>query len=132
MIYSAQIRRVGEVEGEVWLNIKGKDLNCFAYNSMPREAKEGAFYPVELTPQVWGDYKVTELAEDAPASTVQIGNSFAYVVTGQLNGNRLHTVGGLEFEDDFLLSEFGYLEGKMVAWQVDRIDAEFLSDVPIG
>ncbi|ESS47795.1 hypothetical protein L665_03773 [Ralstonia solanacearum SD54] len=36
--------------------------------------------------------------------------------------------GGIVFEDDVLLSDFGYLEGKMIAWKIDRIDVEFLSD----
>lgn len=128
MIYSARLRHVSnEVEGEVLLTINGMDLPCFAYASLPHEAKEGSFYRVELIPQVLNDYQVSELDEDVPPSIVQVGNSFSHVITGRLSGNRLDA-GGIVFEDDALLSDFGYLEGKMIAWKVDRIDAEFLSD----
>jgi hypothetical protein len=125
MIYSAQLQHVSdEVEGEVVLTINGMDLTCFAYASLPYEAKEGSFYQVELIPQVLNDYQISELDEDASPSIVQIGDSFAYVIRGRLSDNCLDA-GGIVFEDDALLSGFGYLEGKMIAWKVDRIDAEF-------
>ena len=128
MIYTAQLKHVsGEVEGEVILAINGTDLTCFAYSSLPHNAKEDTFYQIELTAEIRDDYHVSELDENVPPSIVQIGNSFAHMITGRLSGNRLDA-GGIVFEDDVLLSDFGYLEGKMIAWKVDRIDAEFLSD----
>jgi hypothetical protein len=128
MIYSAQLRHVSdEVEGEVILTINGIDLTCFAYSSLPYDAKEGSLYQVELTAEVLNDYCVIELNEEASPSIIQIDNSFSYMITGRLNGNSLDA-GCIVFEDDVLLSDFSYLEGKIISWKVDRIDAEFLSD----
>lgn len=128
MIYSAELRHVStEVEGEVLLVINGMDLLCFAYASLPLEAKKGSYYLVALVPKVLNDYQVSELDENVPPSIEQVGDSFSHVITGRLSGNRLDA-GGIVFEDDSLLSEFSYLEGKTIAWKVDRIDAEFLFD----
>ncbi len=127
MNYLAQIKRLSDdVEEEVVLRINGVELTCFA-TVCPYKIEEGASYQVELTAQVFNEYLVSELDEEASPSIVQIGDSFSHVITGRLSGNRLD-VGDIVFEDDVLLSDFGYLEGKMIAWKVDRIDAEFLSD----
>ena len=125
MNYLAKIKRLNDdVEEEVVLCINGVELTCFA-TVCPYNIKEGASYHVELTAQVFNDYLVNALGEDASPSIVQVGNSFSHIITGLLNDNRLDA-GGIVFEDDILLSEFGYLEGKIVSWKVDRIDAEFL------
>lgn len=125
MSYTAELKHVSdEVEGEVLLNIDGINLTCFAYSSLPQGAKEHALYQVEITAQVFHDYQVHE-TDDVSPSITQIGNSFVHVITGRLKGNRLDA-GGMVFEDDILLSDFGYLDGRMLAWKVDRIDAEFL------
>ncbi|MEC4723583.1 hypothetical protein RY831_31075 [Noviherbaspirillum sp. CPCC 100848] len=127
MNYLAQIKRLSDdVEEEVVLRINGLEVTCFA-TVCPYKIEEGASYQVELTAQVFNEYLVSELDEDASASIVQIGGSFSHVITGRLSGNRLEA-GAIVFEDDVLLSDFGYLEGKMIAWKIDRIDAEFLSD----
>jgi len=127
MIYLAEVRRLSDdVEEEVVLRINGIELTCFAI-VCPYKIEEGVSYQVELTAEVMNDYLVSELDEEVSPSIVQIGDSFSHVITGKLDGNRLDA-GGIVLEDDVLLSDFGYLEGKMIAWKVDRIDAEFLSD----
>lgn len=127
MNYLAQIKRLSDdVEEEVVLCIDGVELTCFVA-VCPYKIEERASYQVELTAQVFNEYLVSELGEEASSSIVQIGDSFSHVITGRLIGNRLDA-GGIVFEEDVLLSDFGYLEGKMIAWKVDRIDAEFLSD----
>jgi hypothetical protein len=127
MNYLAQIKNLSDdVEEEVVLRINGVELTCFAA-VCPYKIEEGASYHVELTAQAFNEYLVSKLDEEASPSIVQIGDSFSHVITGRLSGNRLD-VSGIVFEDGVLLSNFGYLEGKMIAWKVDRIDAEFLSD----
>ncbi|WP_232520379.1 hypothetical protein [Ralstonia solanacearum] len=127
MKYLAKIERLsGDVEEEVVLRINGVELICFAA-VCPYKIEEGASYQVELTEQVFNEYQVGELDEEASPSIAQIGDSFSHVIAGRLGGNRLDA-GGIVFEDDVLLSDFGYLEGKMIAWKIDRIDFEFLSD----
>lgn len=126
MNYLAQIKRLSDdVEEEVVLRINGVELTCFA-TVCPYKIEEGASYQVELTAQAFNDYLVNELGEEASPSIVQVGNSFSHIITGRLNDNRLDA-GGIVFEDDMLLSDFGYLEGKIISWRVGRIDAEFLS-----
>lgn len=125
MHYSAKILRLNEdVEEEVVLVINGLELVCFV-NMLPHGAKEGQSYQVELIPMVFNEYSVHELNGDVLPSIIQVNNSFSYIAVGKLSGNRLNA-GGVVFEDDFLLSDFGHLEGKIISWKVDRIDVEFL------
>ena len=125
MNYLAKIKRLSnDIEEEVVLRINSVELTCFV-TVFPYKIEEGSSYQVELTAQVFNDYLVNELSKEEPPSIVQVGNSFSYVITGRLNDNRLNA-GSIVFEDEMLLSDFGYLEGKIVSWKVDRIDAEFL------
>jgi hypothetical protein len=126
MNYLAQIKRLSDDVEEVVLRINGVELTCFT-TACPYKIEEGVSYQVELTAQVFNEYLVSEIAEEASPSIVQIGDSFFHVITGRLSGNRLNA-SGIVFEDDVLLHDFGYFEGKMIAWKVDRIDAEFLSN----
>jgi len=128
MIFEAQLKQFGgDIEGEVILNVNGRDLTCFSYSSLPHDAKQGAYYRVEFTPQVFHEYQVDLREDEVPPSVQQIGKGFSYVMTGRLTGNRLDA-GCVVFEDDVLLSDYGYLEGKIVSWKVDRLDAEFLRE----
>ena len=125
MNYIVQIKRLSDdVEQEVVLRIKNFKITCFAA-ACPYKIEEGEFYRVSLTTQVLNDYHIDEVDEEVPSSLVQIGNGFSYIITGRLTNNCLD-VDGIFFEDDMLLSNFGYLEGKMITWKVDRIDVEFL------
>ena len=114
MNYLAQIKLLSDdVEEEVVLRINGVELKCFA-TVCPYKIEEGASYQVESTAQVFNDYLVKELGEDASPLIVQVGNSFFHIITGRLNDNRLDA-GGIVFADDMLLSDFGYLEGKIIS-----------------
>ena len=120
MIYQAKILRLDEsVEGEVMLQVGSTELTCFAYNFA---IEVGSSYPVELN--LFDDWTIEEVPDDSEPSIVRIGSTFTYVIVGRLNGRFLEC-GELTFENDSLLSDFGYLDGKMVAMKVDRIDADF-------
>jgi len=122
MIHQAKVLRIDDpVEGEVLLQVGNTELTCFAY-SHPYGIRVGSSYPVELL--LFDDYVVEEASDDSKPSVIRTGNTFAYVITGRLNGRHLES-GELTFEDDALLSDFGYLDGKMVAIKVGRIDADF-------
>lgn len=124
MHYSAKVLRLSDdIEEEVTLVIDGRKLVCFA-NMLPYGVKEGQSHQVELIPMVFNDYVIHELSDDISPSFTQIGYSFSYTIVGKLTGNVLN-VGSIEFQDDYLLSDFGYLDGKMISWEVDRIDVEF-------
>ncbi|MDB0525047.1 hypothetical protein [Ralstonia solanacearum] len=126
--YSARIEKINpDVEGEVLLSINGKNLLCFIYFSLPKEAREGEVYEVELKPMVFDDCLVEELQENSASGVSRIGRSFGYEIKGRLKGGAID-VEGVEFEDEVLSSEFSYLDGRMVSWRVDRIDAEFIQN----
>lgn len=127
MIYFAEVVRLNnDVEEEVVLRINGVDITCFA-SVCPFPIDERATYRVALTPFVFDGYSVCEVSGESLPSLVRVSSGFAYEVVGKLTGNKLDA-GCIVLEDDVLLSEYGYLDGKMVAWKVDRIDAEFISD----
>jgi hypothetical protein len=126
MIYQAKVLHLDEdVEEEVVLQVGGVELTCFAC-VCPYAIEVGLSYMVELHPVVFGDYVVTELIGDTAPAVARVGNSFTYVITGQLSGGSLEC-GGLIFEDEVLQRDFGDLDGKTIAMTVDRIDVEFLA-----
>jgi len=124
MIYQAKVLRISEsIEEEVTLQIGNTELTCFAY--FPLYGIEvGLSYPVELELLVLDEYVLEGLSDDLEPSLTRTGNTFAYVITGRLNGRYLKS-GELTFEDDVLLSDFGHLDGRMVSMKVDRINADF-------
>jgi hypothetical protein len=125
MNYLAQIKKIDDAVDElVILIINGVELTCFS-NFFPYKIEKNKLYQVKLTTQVFNDYSVKELSEDTAYSIIQIGNSFSHIITGRLNNNRLNA-GEIDFEDDMLLSNFGYLQGKIISLKVDRIDVEFI------
>lgn len=109
--------------GEVILAVKGQELRCFARH-LPYGVTRDSSYQVEIFGTVYGNYRVKE-ANDAPPSITYAENSFACQLVGSLSDGRLDC-GVLSLHDETLLSEFGYLNGKTVAWTVDRIDIEFV------
>jgi hypothetical protein len=122
MIYQAKVLRIdAPIEGEVMLQVGNVELTCFAY-SHPYGIEAGSYYPVALS--LFDGYAVEEVSDDTEPSIVRLGNTFVHVITGRLNGRCLES-GDLTLEDDALLSEFGYLDGKMVVMKVGRIDADF-------
>lgn len=126
MIYKALVLRVDDdIEEEVRIRIGDIELACFA-GVCPYNIEAGLSYPVELRPVVFGDYSVTELLDGTPASIDRVGTGFAYIITGRLSGSCLESV-ELVIEDDVLQRDFGYLEGKIIAMKIDRMDVEFLS-----
>jgi hypothetical protein len=114
------------VEGKVSLKINGVELTCFAFSSLSSQHVVNAFYDVELTPFNINDLRFYEVSDVIQPAITQVEDSFVYKIIGTLNGNQLVS-DRITFEYDFFLSDFGYLDGKKVAWEIDRIDAEFLT-----
>ena len=126
MIYNAKVLHLNnDVEEEVLLQIGGVELTWFV-SVCPYAIAEGLSYPIELRPVIFDEYVISELANNSVPSISRVESSFAYVVVGEMRGACLKS-GELIFEDDVLQRDFGYLDGKMVAMKIDRIDAEFLT-----
>lgn len=111
-----------DIEEQVTLIVNGIEVTCFA-GVCPYELEIGNEYPVEFEMNVFDDYSVNQ-ADSQDRLVTQIDNGFAYLLSGKLDGNTVDC--GIPFEDDVLLSDFGYLDGKFVTFQVDRVDVEFL------
>jgi len=124
MIYPALVESFDSViEEEVTVVIAGQRLTCFA-NYAPYLLEAGKVYPVELSCMVFEDYSVEEVADQVPA-IIRTGNAYAYRIIGELVDDCLRSC-GLEFQDEVLLSDFGFLEGRVVSWKIDRLDIRFL------
>ena len=124
MIYSVLVEAVGlEIEEEVLISVFGHRLTCFA-SYLPGRLEVGKFYQAELLPMVFGDYVVHEINNADPA-IVRQGDSYSYTIVGQLHAGCL-CVGDLSFCDNILLSDYGFMEGRMVSWKVDRLDVSFV------
>lgn len=111
-----------DIEEQVTLVVNDIQVTCFA-GVCPYEIQVGDEYLVAFEMNVFDDYSVNQL-DSQKKHVRQIENGFAYLLSGRLDGNTVHC--GIPFEDDVLLSDFGYLDGQFVSFQVDRIDVEFL------
>ncbi|MDR9838484.1 hypothetical protein [Herbaspirillum huttiense] len=128
MNYSAQIKYLGDdIEEEVLLRIHDLEITCFV-TLCPFRIETGKSYMVELEAQVFDDYFVREISEDCSPGIVRVGSGFTCIIWGRLIDGCLN-VGDVIFYDDVLLAEFGQLNGKMVEWEVDRIDVNFVSAI---
>lgn len=127
MVYNAKLLRVNtDIEEEVLLQIGGWEILCFA-GVCPFPIFEGQEYSVALSFVVFDDYEVRESSPDLQPSIRRTESGFAAELIGRLSGSRL-SVGPIDFEDNVLLRDYGYLDGKLVQVRVDRIGAEFLSN----
>lgn len=121
--HTALVQAIGhDVEEEVTLNLNGLEVTCFA-GVCPYEIREGEKYPVSFELMIFDDYEVEE-SEAESAGLERIGNGFSYWIKGRLERGVIDC--GIQFEDEVLLSDYGYLDGKFIWLKVDRIDVEFL------
>ncbi len=124
MIYSALVKDINqEIEGEVTLQVNGFEMVCFS-NMPPAMDAIGTVRPIELMPMVFGEYEVKEISALSTPAVERIGDSFSYLVSGKLSAGKVDA-GVVSFEDDMLNSEFGYLDGKMITWKIERLDVDF-------
>ncbi|CAB1212596.1 hypothetical protein [Acinetobacter bouvetii] len=118
MNYSIRIISQDEhVEESIWIEVNGLILNVFCsdYNFI---FKTGCMYQVELDYEIFDEYQI-DITETLPQFR-KIDQSFAYEIIGRLD-NGVLTVGDISFEDECLLSDFAYLDGKKIRLIVDRI-----------
>lgn len=122
-IYHALIICLGnDIEEEVTLSINGIELTCFS-SVCPYDLHKGEMYPVLLEIMIFDEYQVSELGVGV-VGLERIGNNFSYWITGRLDKGEVDC--GIRFEDEILLSNYGYMDGKLIKLKVDRIDVEFL------
>ncbi|OTG91458.1 hypothetical protein [Acinetobacter sp. ANC 3813] len=122
MSYKIKILSQDEhVEESLWIEVDGKILNVFCsdYNFV---FNVNSVYHVELEYEIFDEY-VPEITDNSPQFR-KIDQSFAYEIIGMLNNETL-SVGDIFFKDEILLSEYGYLDNKIISLKVDRIKLYF-------
>lgn len=123
--YNALVKKIDDdVEEEVTLSLNGFEVTCFA-GVCPYQIEEGKEYPVSFELMIFDDYHVNESKEEMP-SLERVGSSFSYWIIGKLEGGIVNS--SIPFEDEILLSDYGYLDGKYIRLKIDRIDVEFLTE----
>ena len=109
------------VEEQVTLIVAGVEIICFA-SICPYEIIAGKTYPVEFEIMLNDDYEIEQI--NSVSSHIQkIGSGFAYKLSGEMLDGTIDC--GIPFYDDYLISEYGYLRGKLVSLNIDRMDVEF-------
>lgn len=123
--YFALVQSVGDgVEEEVTLSLNDLNVTCFA-SVCPYEIHEGEKYPVSFNLMIFDDYEVYE-SEGEEVGLERIGKGFSYWIKGRIEKGVIDC--GIQFEDEILLSDYGYLDDKCIRLKVDRIDVEFLEE----
>ena len=124
MIYLVCVEAIDQdVEEEITLVVCGQKLICFA-SFVPYRLEVGKSYQAELLPMVFNEYLVQEMPHEE-SSIERDGLGYAYNAIGELRNGCL-TCGKLIFCDEVLLSDYGYLDEKMVSWRIDRLDVAFI------
>lgn len=122
-MYYALLKKIDDsVEEEVTLELYGSELVCFL-GICPYQIREGSRYPVSFELKVFDDYCVEELGKEK-TGVERIGNGFSYWIMGKLEDDVIHSL--VSFQDEVLLSDYGYLNGRYIRIKVCRIDVEFL------
>ncbi|MDK9773526.1 hypothetical protein [Vibrio sp. B181a] len=121
IIYNAKVLGLNpEIEEEVTIEVNGIELTCFA-GMCPYELNIGQEYPVTFEML---DFELTEQESAEETSTTRVDSTYAYKLLGRLNGGTIDA--GLKICDDFLESDYAYLDGQFICLCVERLDVEFL------
>lgn len=121
IIYNAKVLGLNpDIEEEVTLEVNGIELTCFA-GMCPYELNIGQEYPVTFEML---DFELTKQESAEETSTTRVDSTYAYKLLGRLNGGTIDA--GLKICDDFLESDYAYLDGQFICLCVERLDVEFL------
>lgn len=119
--YKAKLVKLDEYIEELGLFIiNGIELLCFiSYTTFELELNKE--YLVELNYQIFDEYDVKSIPEKYETHFQNINNNFNYYLYGSFKGNILF-IDSIKFVDDFLLSNFYYLENKNIVLFIDRLE----------
>lgn len=110
-------------ELSVTLRVGAVIVTCFASNP-PGQLAVGKVYPVEFTVLDCGDVSVEEADQDAAPSLVRVGPGYHYRATGRIVGDSVNV--GIVIEPPWPYADYAYLDGKMVTFEIDRLDVSFV------
>lgn len=119
--YKAKLVKLDENIEELGLFIiNGIELLCFI-SYVKFELELNKEYLVELKYQIFNEYNIHTTTEQYKIGFENINNNFNYYLHGSFKDNILH-INSIKFYDDFLFSNFSYLENKNIVLFVDRLD----------
>ena len=122
-IYSVKVLEVDEnVEDVMLIEVAGIQITSFA-NVCPYAIEVGKEYDVMISFEFFNEYIVEEI-EEQKAQITQTSSNLSCWFMGKHCGNYLESV--VNIEEEILISDFAYLEGRYVRIKVDRINVEFL------
>lgn len=122
-IYSVKILEIDEdVEDVMLIEVAGIQLTSFA-NVCPYALEVGKEYDVMISFGFFNEYIVEEV-EEHKAQVIQTSNNLSCWFMGKHCGGYLESV--INIEDEILISDFAYLEGRYIRIKVDRVNVEFL------
>ncbi|MGG2134687.1 hypothetical protein AB1284_25870 [Bacillus sp. S2(2024)] len=128
MEYIAYVEKIDElIEEEVTINISGVVFTGFS-TVCPYKIEEGKSYPVNLDITVFDDIEINK-GIDGVKNLKRIDNSFKYRISGILNREFIDA-GIIITDADENFLEYSEYFNKYVEIEVDRINIEFLKEVP--
>ncbi len=104
------------------LDVEGYKITGFA-SVCPYPIRVGGKYKVGFYLFVADEFSPYEVRERAFPSIIREDDSFRYTLTGKLTGNTIDC--GIRIEDEIFTEKYGYLNGKIIRVNIDRIDIEF-------
>jgi len=119
--YAKVLKLDPDIEEEVTLDVNGIEITCFA-SVCPFKISVGKEYPVAFE---FDDFDISEQSTEE-TSLARLGSDYSYELKGKLDGDTVDV--GIRIRDEFLSSEYGYLDGKFVSLKVGRLDVEFLEE----
>jgi len=112
-------------EMDVTLRVGELRVRCFAVIA-PAPLAVGEVYRVAFTASV-DEPRITEVPDEVVPSLRHTGAAYGYRGAGRIVGDALDA-DGVIIEEIWRPGDFAYLDGKMVTFELDRLDVEFLSD----
>lgn len=119
----ATVERIDpHVEEELTLRVGDHSVVCF---NVGGDVEVGRSYEVELHLLEW--HRMRPAHELALPTLTRLDGAFRYDVVGRLRGGVVDA--GVLLVDDAFATEAAWLDGKMVHFEVDRIDVEVIGAV---
>ena len=118
MYYKAIIE---DVVDELYIRVKINDCYLWCFSNIGYDGYIGDEVSCGL--ELFGDLSFSEVTGKKDISLI---DGISYSISGLLNINNGVLESLINFDiDEFFLSEFSYLDGRMVCCNVDRINIEF-------
>ena len=121
----AIVKLDSDFEECVKVSVCGKTLTCFMqYGDII--VKEGDVWLADFFGEIFNDFVVEET--NLGLGLHRVGGDFSYVAVGKISEDKLDC-GEVVFVRDYFLNEFHFLNGKKVAWSIDRLEIDFIEKI---